>query len=114
MHEASLARKLLGAALQRASEGRIVAIHGWISDAEALSAESLAFHFHAHAQNTRAQGARIDIALERLSARCRGCGEQYAPEHEVTLCPRCGSAEAKLLGRRGVGIDSIDVEPENR
>jgi hydrogenase nickel incorporation protein HypA/HybF len=112
MHESSLARKLLDAALERTHEERIVAVHGWIADAEALSAESLAFHFAAHARNTRAEGAQLKVRIERIAARCKGCGEHYAPEHHVTLCPSCGCAEAQLLGRSGIGIDAIDVEPE--
>ncbi len=112
MHESSLARQLLDAALERAREGRIVAVHGWIADAEALSPESLAFHFAAHARNTRAQAARLDVQIERLRARCRQCGEHYAPDHHLTLCPRCGGTDAQLLGRSGIGIEAIDVEPE--
>ncbi len=112
MHEASLAKKLLDAALERVREGRIVAVHGWIADAEALSRESLALHFAAHARNTRAQAAQLDLRIEQVTARCEQCGERYAPGHHVTLCPRCGGTEAQLLGRSGMGIDAIDVEPE--
>lgn len=113
MHEASLARRLLRAALERVPDGRIVAVRGWIADAEALSAASLAFHFSAHARGTRAEGARVDLAVERPIAQCTACGHTYPHGHHVTLCPRCGSAEAEVRGRSGVGIDAIDIEAED-
>ncbi len=114
MHESSLARQLLSAAVERAvAEGatRIVTVHGWIADCEDLSPESLALHFSACARDTVAQGAALDIRITTVRARCAQCGEEYAPSHHVTLCPKCGSTEAALLGQTGLGIDAIEIEP---
>ncbi len=113
MHESSLAKKLLDAALERVRDGKIIAVRGWIADIEALSPESLVLHFAAHARNTRAEAARLDVRIEQIAARCKQCGERYAPDHHVTLCPRCGSTDAELLGRGGLGIDAIDIETEH-
>lgn len=112
MHESSLAKKLLDATLERAPDGKIVAVRGWIADTEAMDRASLAFHFAAHARDTRAETARLEIRIEQVAARCVQCGERYAPDHQMTLCPRCGSADAQLLGRTGIGIDAIDVASE--
>lgn len=112
MHESSLAKRLLEAALERAPGGRIVAVRGWICDAEALSAESLALHFAAHARGTRAEGARVEIAVEQAVVRCADCGHSYTQERHVAICPRCGGAQAQAQGRIGVGIDTIDVDGE--
>jgi hydrogenase nickel incorporation protein HypA/HybF len=114
MHESSIARQLLSAALERANaEGaaRIVTVRGWIADCEELSRESLALHFAAHARGSPAEGAALDIRLTRVSARCGRCGEEYPPPHHLTLCPKCGSTDAALLGQTGLGIDSIEIEP---
>lgn len=113
MHEASLAKRLLEGALERAPDGRIVVIRGWIGDAEVVSSESLAFHFSVHARGTRAEGARVDIVVEQPVARCTECGHWYPHGHHVTLCPRCGGAQAEVQGRTGVGIDAIDVDAED-
>jgi Zn finger protein HypA/HybF involved in hydrogenase expression len=109
MHESSLAKKLLVQALDLVPDGRIVAVHGWIADTEAMDREALAFHFTAHARDTRAETARLDIRIEHVSACCVQCSERYAPDHQITVCPRCGSTEAQWLGRTGIGIDAIDV-----
>ena len=113
MHESSLAKQVLAAVLERA-EGedvaRIRAVRGWVAETESLAAESLAFHFTAHARGTRAEGARLDLRLVHVEALCHGCRSIYAPEHHLLLCPRCGSSEGELLGRTGLGIDALDVE----
>lgn len=110
MHEASLARALLAAALDGAGDQRITAVRGWVAEDEALSAASLQLHFDGLATGTRAVGARLELELVHLRARCSSCAAEYAPDHHVTLCPRCGSTDAELLGRRGLGIHELDVE----
>lgn len=112
MHESSLAKQILTAVLDRASTAgvsHIRAVHGWVAETEHLSAESVAFHFGVQAQGTLAQGARLDLRLVHVPARCRSCGAEYAPEHHVLSCPACGSSDGEVLGRTGLGIDSIEV-----
>jgi hydrogenase nickel incorporation protein HypA/HybF len=114
VHEASLARQVLEVALERAAaEGtrRVLAVHGWVSETEALAPQSLALHFAAHARGTLAEGARLEIRVVRVEARCGSCGGVYAPEHhDLLFCPSCGSGDAELLGQVGLGIDRLEVE----
>lgn len=113
MHESSIARQLLSAALRRAAAAgarRVLSVHGWVAETEALSPESLSLHFAAHARGTPAEGARLDLRLLRVEARCLSCDGTYAPDHHLLLCPRCGGDEAALLGRSGLGLDAMEVE----
>jgi len=113
MHEAALARQLLAAVLERAAAAgvaRVRVARGWIAETETLSAESLAFHFARHAHGTAADGARLELRLLHVEARCRACAVVYRPEHHVLLCPECGSADGELLGRTGLGLDELEVE----
>ena len=113
MHESLLARQMLQVVLERAaSEGaaRVHRVHGWIAESESLRPESLQFHFAAHAAGTPAEGARLDLDLTFVPARCRACGAEYEPDHHVLLCPACGSTDGELLGPTGLGIDTIEVE----
>ena len=109
MHESALARNLLSAVLARAGFVRVRVVRGWVAETEALSPESLAFHFAAHARGTVAEGARLELELVRVEARCAACGETYAPEHHVALCPACGSTDAELLGQTGLGLSALEV-----
>ncbi len=90
---------------------RVRVVRGWVSETEALSPDSLALHFAAHARGTPAEGARLELECLRVEARCGSCGQVYAPEHHLLLCPACGGQEAALLGRVGLGVDALEVEP---
>jgi hydrogenase nickel incorporation protein HypA/HybF len=113
MHESSIARQILNAAVARAREagaGRVRAVRGWVAETESLSAESVGFHFEAHARGTPAEGARLDLAVSRIAARCTACNTVYEPDHHVLLCPSCGATEAELAREPGLGVESIEVE----
>jgi hydrogenase nickel incorporation protein HypA/HybF len=113
MHEASLARQILAVVLERAGrEGatRVRLVRGWVSDTEAISADSLALHFAAGARGTVAEGAEVELALERARVRCLSCVLVYEPDHHLLLCPACGGERAEIVGRVGLGVDAIEVE----
>ncbi len=112
MHESALARQILSVVLERAAAvpGRIRRVRGWIAETESLAAESLAFHFAAHARGTDAEGAELELRLLHVDARCRHCAKTFAPEHHLLVCPDCGSQEADLLGQTGIGIETLEIE----
>lgn len=111
MHEAALARGVLEAVLARTpAHHRIRVVHGRLAETEALGQASLAMHFEGMARGTAAEGARLELELVHVAAKCRACGAEYLPEHHLTLCPTCGSTDGELLGETGLRIDSVEVE----
>jgi hydrogenase nickel incorporation protein HypA/HybF len=113
VHESSLAQRILDVVLTRAAgEGarRVRVVRGWIAETEALSPQSLELHFTARARGTAAEGARLEIRLVHVDARCRVCGATYAPEHHLLLCPSCGSTEGDLLAPTGMAIETLEIE----
>jgi hydrogenase nickel incorporation protein HypA/HybF len=116
VHESSLARQILAAVLARAGRERAIAVRsvrGWIAETEALSAESVGFHFAALAAGTVAAGARLELDVRRVDAWCRACRATYRPDHHLVLCPACGSTDGELLGDTGIGIDAIEISVED-
>jgi hydrogenase nickel incorporation protein HypA/HybF len=110
MHETALAKRILDEVLARAEGRRVRRVTGAIAEDEALSADSLSFHFAAHARGTPAETAELALELHHVSARCRACGRTFLPEHHVRLCPHCGSRETELEGETGVRVESIVVD----
>ncbi|MEK6675810.1 MAG: hydrogenase maturation nickel metallochaperone HypA [Planctomycetota bacterium] len=113
MHESQIAKKVLDVVLQRADGDRATRVRGvcgWVAETESLSTNSLAFHFDAHAKGTIAEGARLELKLTVVYAKCQDCDTRFAPDHHVTICPSCSSQNAILLSPTGLGVDSIDVE----
>jgi hydrogenase nickel incorporation protein HypA/HybF len=114
MHEAQIARTLLREVIARASRERarrVLSVRCRIAESEAISRESIALSFCAMAAGTVADGARLELSIVHIEARCRRCHGAYRPEHHVILCPRCGSTEGDLLGPTGLGIASLEIEP---
>ena len=114
MHESTLARSILEAVLAKLPTDApmlVRAVHGRVAETETLSQASLALHFGAVARGTPADGAKLVFELVHVSARCKGCGETYLPEHHLTLCPSCGSTEAEVLGDTGLTVDHVEVVP---
>jgi hydrogenase nickel incorporation protein HypA/HybF len=113
MHESSLGKEVLRAVLERAAAENARTVHvvrGWLAETEELDPEAIAFHFAAFARGTPAEGARLELAIRWVEADCRRCGERYRPEHHILLCPRCGSTEATLRGKTGLGLESLEVD----
>ncbi len=113
MHETQLARQLLEVVLREARThalSRVARVRGFVAETEHLDPAGLDFHFRAHARGTAAEGARLELELRHVEARCSACATVYAPEHHLTLCPACGGTDATLLGRTGVGIEALDGE----
>jgi len=111
MHEASLARGILAAVLEQIGPGESVReIRGWLAETEALDMLSIKMHFLGLARGTAAAGARLELELTHVVARCLGCTREYLPEHHLTICPDCGSTESDLMGEVGLGINAIEVE----
>lgn len=111
MHESSLAKQILDAALGAVPpHARVTVVRGRVAETESLSRDALALHFGAHARGTAAEGARLALELTHVRARCAACNAVYLPEHHVLLCPDCGATEAEVLGETGLFIDDIDVE----
>jgi hydrogenase nickel incorporation protein HypA/HybF len=113
MHESSLAKQILDLSLAQAelAHGAAVrVVRGRVAETESLSKESLELHFRAHARGTAAEGARLEIELVHVRARCLGCGEIYLPEHHVLVCPHCEATEGEELDATGLSIASIDLD----
>lgn len=109
MHETRLAREVLDAVLARAGNHRVVAVRARLADPERLAPESLAFHFAAHARGTAAEGARLEVELTRIGARCNACYGSFETDEHVPVCPRCSSFDCQWLAPAGLHIDAMDV-----
>lgn len=113
MHESTLARRVLELALSHATgHGRVIAVHGRVSETESLSREALALHFATLARGTLASGATLSLAVFHARARCRACEHVWQPEHHLLLCPACGAVDAEELDPTGLWIERVEVEAQ--
>jgi hydrogenase nickel incorporation protein HypA/HybF len=105
MHEFSLAERILECALELSAthEGAPVErIEVEIGALRAVVPDSLLFAFEAAAQETAAEGARLDWREVPAQVECRACQANYEPQDMIWSCPECGT-----VGGRAVHGDEL-------
>ncbi len=113
MHELGIAQEMLKVALEYAAKNgakRIAAFNIEISAAADESEDSLRFHFEHLTLGTVAEGARIEMTRVPALAKCLDCGNEFALESVVVVCPRCSSARIRVLPQDEFRLVSIDAE----
>lgn len=113
MHELSIAQSILDTVVAEAKANdatRVVRIRLRIGELTAIVEEALTFSFDVIAEETCAQGARLDIEPVAWKVRCTGCGHEYPVAEGIPLCPRCEHAGGETIAGRELQIVEMDVE----
>ena len=113
MHELPFVQSVLEIALRTAAEAgarRITAIDLTVGQLSSIVDDAVQFYWDILSQGTLAEGAQL--RFHRLPAvfRCEACGQQYTYDGEHLTCPRCGSAQVRLIQGDEFRIDSVDVD----
>lgn len=71
---------------------------------------NLRFAFEVAAQNTLAQGARLDIVEIPVQAWCLCCDTLVTLEEDYGSCPECGGDQLRLETGQELRIKTLEVE----
>lgn len=114
MHEASLMENLLTIAEESLSGYNVNKINCLYVKAGKLAnilPDALMFAFQSLAAAPFA-GARLEIEILPITARCLDCSAEYQSMDIPLVCPDCGSNAAEITGGSEVYLDSIDFDQE--
>lgn len=127
MHELSISRAIVNAALRHAGGRRVTAVDVRVGGLRQVVPDSLRFYFGIVARDTDAQGAELRLQVVGSRLRCPACwrewdpappplathGESWAgvPVVPTFRCPTCGEAGEVLMGGE-LQVESIDVVDE--
>ncbi len=112
MHEASLMENLLSIAQESLSGYNVIKINCMSVKAGRLAnilPDALRFAFQSLAAEPFA-GARLEIEVLPITARCLDCGTEYQSMNIPLVCSHCGSNVAEILSGSEVYLDSIDFD----
>ncbi len=56
-----------------------------------------------------AEGARLDLNIVPVRARCRECGHEFESSVESYRCERCGQADVELISGMDILLMSIEA-----
>ncbi|WIY04134.1 hydrogenase maturation nickel metallochaperone HypA [Amycolatopsis mongoliensis] len=108
MHEMSITQSVVDAIVAKLGDATVTSVQLEIGRLSGVVPDSVRFCFDVLCTGTSLEGARLDIAEPPGRARCHDCGEEFALDDFIVLCP-CGSANAEVLTGRELRITSVEV-----
>lgn len=109
MHEYSLARGIVGAAIRHADGRPVSVVRLRIGPLRQVVPDTLAFAFELTARGTLCEGACLEQELVPCRLRCPRCALEWTAQEPDFRCYECGSP-ATILSGDELLIESITVE----
>lgn len=113
MHELPVTQSLMEIALRHAQQAhaqRILSLNVVIGQFATIVDDSVQFYWDLIAQDTIAEGARLNFRRIPAELLCQECNHRYTPGPEELACPECHSANVKIVAGKEFFLESIDVE----
>lgn len=113
MHEMSIAEGIVDIALQtlKANEGTVVhQIQVQLGKMSGVEPDSLHFCFEAVTKGTAAEGAKLELQMVPVAARCLDCDTEFSVVDYKFKCPRCHSTAVVMTTGRELRVVSIDMD----
>jgi hydrogenase nickel incorporation protein HypA/HybF len=113
MHEVSLLENVIALVedqcrLAPFSRLRVIRLQlGAVGPAEP---DCLRFCFDAVARGTIAEGARLDIAMIAVQARCPACQQITVPKDRFDACPFCANPQLNIIAGNELRLAELEVE----
>lgn len=113
MHEMGIAQAILEHALAAAQSNgitRIAKLQLKIGVFSGVVDDALRFSFEVASQETKAEGAVLEVENVPLTIRCADCGKESAIQPLLFQCLSCGSRRVDILTGQELTLDSIEGE----
>jgi hydrogenase nickel incorporation protein HypA/HybF len=111
MHEIGLAQDVLKKALALAEKQGLVEIN----HIKVIAGETLLLHpeefddaFDKVAKGTIADGAKIELHLSPLKAKCKNCGREFTGKENMLACSACGSKSLEIISGNELKIAALE------
>jgi hydrogenase nickel incorporation protein HypA/HybF len=108
MHEIGITQDIVALACERAGGARIKHLVLEIGKLSAVLPDAVRFCFDICAQDTAADGARLEIIETAGAGRCRKCAAEVVMEAPLSQC-RCGSTDLEWLRGDELRIKEMEV-----
>jgi len=113
LHEMSIAMSVAQIAVERAREEgatRALSVTVEVGELSGVTPEALEFCYCAAVMGGLAEGSRLVIKRIPAVAVCGECGETFAPDQRIFVCPKCEGFTASLKSGEELAVIEIEVE----
>jgi len=113
MHEVSLCESIMDILKEEAARAgavRVKSVRLLIGELSGAVPDAMRFAFEVVSKGTLADGAALEIVSVPLTARCRGCGAEFAVEGYAFSCEKCGGPDIEIVSGRELMVDEVEME----
>lgn len=114
MHEVGIVNDILDTvttAARGAEASRVVSVSLRIGDMCEVVPDALDFAWETlRERDALTAGCALEVERVRPQSACAACGAVFDHDRFHCRCPRCGSAEARLLHGRELDIASMEID----
>ncbi len=110
MHELSVAREIITAVEKQMAEldlPGVSEIKLKIGALAGVDPESLNFAFTASTMGTAFEKTKLTIEWIYVKGKCKTCGENFAIDDLIFLCPNCDSTDIEILQGEELDIEYL-------
>jgi hydrogenase nickel incorporation protein HypA/HybF len=116
MHELGIAQNILQIVQQsvpenQAADVRLIRIR--VGQLSGVVPDSLDFCFSAIANDTKLQGAKLEIEQVPITSECKDCRRRFRISEMDFSCPACKSSNLELVSGRELEIIEIELADQD-
>jgi hydrogenase nickel incorporation protein HypA/HybF len=108
VHELGLCSSIVEAIEKRAGERQVAHVRVHVGRLLHVHPDAFDQSFAVAAIGTIAEGAKADLVLEPVRARCESCATTFEDVEAPLACPGCGSFDVTLTGGDELVLESIE------
>jgi hydrogenase nickel incorporation protein HypA/HybF len=112
MHELAITQSVVDMVAERTDGRQVSLVRLEVGMLSGVVPDAMEFCYELIISGTPLEGSALVIEQTPGAARCRSCGQDFALNDLILLCP-CGSAEVELTAGRELRVVSVElvVEP---
>ena len=110
MHELSIGSAIVDTAVRHAAGRKVTHVAVRIGRLRQVVPASLSFCFGLVARETVCEGAELQLEVVPARLHCGACGHDWEIDVPAFRCPRCESADARVVSGEELEVESIEVE----
>lgn len=111
MHELAITQSVVDMVAERAAGRQVNHVRLDVGRLSGVVPDAMEFCYELLIGGTALEGSTLVIQQTPGSAHCRSCGQDFALDDLILLCP-CGSAEVALTAGRELRVLSVELVAE--
>jgi hydrogenase nickel incorporation protein HypA/HybF len=108
VHELAITESVVQAVTERLPDATVRCVYLEIGPLSGVVADSVRFCFDLVTEGTNLADARLEISQPNARCACVDCGQEFAPDGPIPICP-CGSAAVSVLSGAELRITAVEV-----